>query len=394
MKKKTKNPNFLSHEFVIQNHADIVACVAMVFVVGLMFQVSSPLASVFIVMHHNVTAPVEVQPGVLQDLTFYTAGFKDIPAVFFYLLISVVMHAIIQEYLLDKVNKKLHLSKVKYGKFNESGQLLAFYLVSLIWGGDLLLRENILNVASLWEGYPHNNMTFLFKFFFIIQISYWLHIFPELYFQKVKREEMPAKIQYAILYLTFIVASYVFRFTRLSLVLLVIHYLAEAVFHLCRLLAYTEKTSISNKLFKLGDLLFVLARLSSVILAVLTFWFGLAKVPAEQQVVDTAEGNFNTGLLRLNCLVAVCLLQAWMMWNWIMFQVGQINTTKEAIKYIFPSQVKRMREAKNTSSSSSSAASKTRKTEQEKAKARKLRKEQEDRESDLPEVDQDAKKTK
>merc|ERR1711997_1321009 len=211
-------------------------------------------------MHHNATAPVEVQPGVIQDLTFYTAGLKDIPAVFFYLLISVVMHAIIQEYLLDKVNKKLHLSKVKYGKFNESGQLLAFYLVSLIWGGDLLLRENILNVASLWEGYPHNNMTFLFKFFFIIQISYWLHIFPELYFQKVKREEMPAKIQYAILYL------------------------AEAVFHLCRLLAYTEKTGVSNKLFKLGDLLFVLARLSSVILAVLTFWFGLAKVPAEQQV--------------------------------------------------------------------------------------------------------------
>merc|ERR1712223_1400402 len=315
-------------------------------------------------MHHNTTAPVEVQPGVIQDLTFY-------------LLIAVVMHAIIQEYLLDKVNKKLHLSKVKYGKFNESGQLLAFYLVSLVWGGDLLLRENILNVASLWEGYPHNNMTFLFKFFFIIQISYWLHIFPELYFQKVKREEMPAKIQYAILYLTFIVASYVFRFTRLALVLLVIHYLAEAVFHLCRLLAYTEKTSISNKLFKLGDLLFVLARLSSVILAVLTFWFGLAKVPAEQQVVDTAEGNFNTGLVRLNCLVAVCLLQAWMMWNWIMFQV------------------KRMRESKNTSfSSASSSASKTRKTEQEKAKARKLRKEQEDRESDLPEVDQDAKKTK
>merc|ERR1711937_266984 len=377
VKKKTKKPPFFSHEFVIQNHADIVACVAMVFVVGLMFQVSSPMASVFIALHHNVTAPVEIQPGVFQDATFYTAGFKDIPAVFFYLLISVVMHAIIQEYLLDKVNKKLHLSKVKYGKFNESGQLLAFYLVSLVWGGDLLLRENILNVASLWEGYPHNNMTFLFKFFFIIQISYWLHIFPELYFQKVKREEMPAKIQYAILYLTFIVACYVLRFTRLSLVLLVIHYLAEAVFHLCRLLAYTEKTSISNKLFKLGDLLFVLARLSSVILAVLTFWFGLAKVPAEQQVVDTAEGNFNTGLVRLNCLVAVCLLQAWMMWNWIMFQV------------------KRMREAKNPSfSSSSSSASKTRKTEQEKAKARKLRKEQEDRESDLPEVDQDAKKTK
>ena len=58
-----KNPPIFSHEFVIQNHADIVACVAMVFVVGLMFQVSSPLASLFIALHHNVSLPIEVQPG-------------------------------------------------------------------------------------------------------------------------------------------------------------------------------------------------------------------------------------------------------------------------------------------------------------------------------------------
>merc|ERR1711870_99902 len=255
------------------------------------------------------------------------------------------------------VNKKLDLSKVKFNKFNESGQLLAFYLVSLVWGGDLLLRENLLSVSALWDGYPHNNMTFLFKFFFIIQISYWLHIFPELYFQKTKKEDVPPKIQYAVLYLAFIVASYVFRFTRLSLVLLVIHYLAEVVFHICRILAYSEKTSISSKLFKLGDLLFVLARLSSVILAVLTFWFGLSKLPAEQQSLDISNGNFNTGLIRLNSLIAVCFLQAFLMWNFIVFQF------------------KRMRETKNTSNSGAGSAAKTRKSEQEKAKARKLRRE-------------------
>merc|ERR1711992_300984 len=374
--KKTKNPPVLSHEFVIQNHADIVACVAMVFVVGLMFQISSPAASVFIALHHNVTVPTEIQPGVFQDVLAYTQGPKDIPAVFFYLLISIVMHAIIQEYLLDKVNKKLHLSKIKHAKFNESGQLLAFYIVSLFWGGDIILRENLMNVSALWDGYPHNNMTFLFKFFFIIQISYWLHIFPELYFQKTKKEDMPPKIQYATLYLIFITASYMFRFTRLSLVLLVVHYLAEVVFHTCRILAYAEKTSISSKLYKLGDLLFVLARLSSVILTVLTFWYGLAQAPMEQQVVDLATGNFNTGLFRLNALVAVCLLQAWLMWNFIMFQV------------------KRMREAKSFAVSTAANAAKARKSEQERAKARKARKEQEEeRDTDLPEVDQDTKKS-
>merc|ERR1712055_982735 len=254
--KKTKNPPIFSHEFVIQNHADIVACVAMVFVVGLMFQVSSPLASVFIALHHNVSAPVEIQPGVFQDFTFYTAGIKDVSAVFFYLLISIVMHAIIQGYLLDKVNKKLHLSKIKHAKFNESGQLLAFYIVSLFWGGDIIFRENLFNVAALWEGYPHNNMTFLFKFFFIIQISYWLHIFPELYFQKTKKEDMAPKIQYACLYLVFILGAYLTSLTRVALFLLFAHYLAEAIFHTCRILAYADKSAIASKLFKLGDLLF------------------------------------------------------------------------------------------------------------------------------------------
>merc|ERR1711962_1264430 len=365
--KKTKNPPIFSHELVIQNHADIVACVAMVFVVGLMFQVSSPLASVFIALHHNVSVPTEIQPGVFQDVLHYTQGVKDIPAVFFYLLISVVMHAIIQEYLLDKINKKLHLSKIKHAKFNESGQLLSFYLMSLCWAGGIIFRENLFNVASLWDGYPHTSMTFLFKFFFIIQISYWLHIFPELYFQKVKRDDMAPKIQYACLYLVFILAAYVTSFTRVALFLLLVHYISEAVFHTCRILAYLEKAAIASKLFKLGDALFVIARLSSVTMSVLTFWFGLASVPADQQVLDLATGNFNTPVVRLAALLSVCLLQAWLMYGWIMFQV------------------KRAREAGPTSSDKGSAEkSRARKTEQERAKARKARKE----EHPLPEADQ------
>lgn len=39
-KSSNKNPPIFSHEFIIQNHADIVSCVAMVIVVGLMVQVN------------------------------------------------------------------------------------------------------------------------------------------------------------------------------------------------------------------------------------------------------------------------------------------------------------------------------------------------------------------
>lgn len=43
-KRSSKSPPVLSHEFILQNHADIVSCVAMVFLLGLMFEVSPPRA--------------------------------------------------------------------------------------------------------------------------------------------------------------------------------------------------------------------------------------------------------------------------------------------------------------------------------------------------------------
>ncbi len=95
------------------------------------------------------------------------------PATVFYRLTAVVMHQIIQEYLLDKVNRKLHLSKIKHAKFNESGQLLCFYPVSILWAGDILIRENLFHIRMLWEGSPHVHMNFLFKFVSIGQNAYW-----------------------------------------------------------------------------------------------------------------------------------------------------------------------------------------------------------------------------
>lgn len=40
-KSSTKSPPIFSNEFIIQNHADIVSCVAMVFVIGFFVNVSN-----------------------------------------------------------------------------------------------------------------------------------------------------------------------------------------------------------------------------------------------------------------------------------------------------------------------------------------------------------------
>lgn len=370
-KSSSKNPPILSHEFFIQNHADVVSCIAMVFVIGLMVQITSPFAYMFIAVHHNVTSQQDTAMSEALEIIRYTYGWKDVCAVFFYFLICIVMHAIIQEYVLDKISRKLHLSKVKHSKFNESGQLLIFYVMSVLWAGDVIFREDfLLNISSLWEGYPHNEMVFMFKFFFIVQLSYWLHCYPELYFQKTKREEIPARVTYATLGLVYVLGAYLLNFSRVGICLLAMHYSSEALFHAARLISFLDKAENGSKAgYVVANAAFVLVRLGSIILSVLTFWYGLSL--SDKQGLDIESGNFNTRIIRIAALAAVCLLQAWLMWNFITFHL------------------KRMREL-------APIQPVARKPKQDKKSSSKKKKEEHKRnveDDELPEVDQNTKKS-
>jgi len=180
-------------------------------------------------------------------------------------------------------------------------------------------------MGALWNGYPegHAQMSFMLKFFFLIQLSYWLHQYPELYFQKVKRDEMPARLQYATLYLIFISAAYILNFTHVALVLLILRYVEDAVLHMARLIYFAEKQSVAYTGFKAWNILFVVCRLASIIVTILTFYYGLAT--NEDQTLNLETGNFNTPVIRLVTLIGGCLIQGFMMWNFINFHLRRLR---------------------------------------------------------------------
>lgn len=101
----SKSESYLSHEFIIKNHGDIATCACMIFVVGLLFQTSAPLASTFIAPKHNITDLDLASSGKmpLGLPTLYTYGYKDMCLVFFYTITVVIFHAVIQEYILDVI---------------------------------------------------------------------------------------------------------------------------------------------------------------------------------------------------------------------------------------------------------------------------------------------------
>uniref|UniRef100_A0A8C8BAX3 TLC domain-containing protein n=1 Tax=Otus sunia TaxID=257818 RepID=A0A8C8BAX3_9STRI len=315
LRRKNKRLVVLSHEFIIQNHADTASSLVTGFLVGLMFEVSAKYAIIFIAVQYNVTYTTGDNG---EQFHFYDYGPKDIATVFFYMLVAINLHAVIQEYVLDKINRRLHLSKTKHSKFNESGQLAFFYLFSFIWGA------SILNAVS------HSICCFYFKNSLkVLRRSLNQSPFslgricdePNLTLERLSpfsyAEDIPRQLCYICLYIVHISGAYILNLQHLGLILMVPHYLVELIFHASRLFYFSDENK--QKGFTIWALLFVMVRLLTLTLSVLTFGFGLARV--ENPDFSIADGNFNVLPVRIGCLGAVCLTQAWMMWKFINFQL-------------------------------------------------------------------------
>uniref|UniRef100_A0A3B3XE10 Translocating chain-associated membrane protein n=1 Tax=Poecilia mexicana TaxID=48701 RepID=A0A3B3XE10_9TELE len=310
-RRRNKSYPFFSQEFLIQNHADIVFSLVIFILIGLMFEdvlISRTVSCVFLPSFVCLEG----------EVTTYHYGWKDCATILFYFFIAIILHAVVQEYLLDKVNRRLHLSKSKNTKFNESGQLGVFHLVSSVWSFYILITEGyLLHPSSLWENYPHSHLRFQVKFFYLTQLAYWLHALPELYFQKVRKEEIPRQLQYICLYLLHISVAYLLNLSRVGLVLLFLQYVSELGFHIARLLYFTDENH--QKMFDLWAVSFVFTRMATLTLMFLAVGFGLAR--SENQGLDIETGNFNTVLIRMTVLLVVCLTQSWLLWKFIRFQL-------------------------------------------------------------------------
>jgi len=349
-RKSSKSPPFFSHEFAIQNHADIISCVAMVFVIGLIVQGTSSIANLFISLHHHLPTEGAPEEALIGKKMLYESGVKDYCAVFFYTLICIIMHAILQEYILDKVSKKLHLSKYKLSLFNESGQLIVFYLTSFFWGVDVIIREGYISRFNLlWTDFPNHPMIFLHKLYFIIQLAYYLHMLPELYFQRIKKEDRQPKIIHSICGFIVVASGYFLGFQRIALVLLTLHYLSEIIAHFFQLISVFDREEKYSGFNYINSMLFVLVRFATMVTSVLTLYYGVANTEQAAR-----------GFIALICII---VLQGYLIFSFI---TEQLKAKRE-----------RALEAKQQNSKKAQALKQLNKDKSKKKK-----------ESDLPEADQ------
>lgn len=269
-KKKSQAP-FFSQQFFIENHADIISSVCMLAVIGMMFQISQPIAGLFVTAQYNITINItEGENGVSE--TRYFLGPKDGCAVVFYGLIWITLHALLQEYVLEKFCRRLHLSKTKTSQFYDHGQLAAFYLVSTIWGAIILQQQEYLGSLSLlWREYPDIPISFIEKMYYICQFAYWLHWFPELYLMKVKKAEILGKSVFYCINFAFVLVHYSFSYIRLGIFFFTVHHLVEFLDSTMNVLEFAGKQQAAQPLRGAWSGVFVIGRIVTMTIAAAAF---------------------------------------------------------------------------------------------------------------------------
>jgi len=163
----------------------------------------------------------------------------------------------------------------------------------------------------------------------LAQVSYWIHWIPEIYFLRMKKDEIPAKVITAGVFVGVIVFSYLTYLHRITTVLLVLHFIPEVFLSFAKLTKFAEKEVLATWLFRVGNVIFIAARFLSVIFTVLTFWFGLE--PYASQV------------LRHFGLTLVGGLQSYLLFQFAIFQARRLKSVSSTPASSVPKSPKKVK---------------------------------------------------
>eukprot|EP00116_Pleurobrachia_bachei_P003839 sb/3464101/ len=188
--KTEKDPSIFSQEYFLQNQADLMSSLCLIIMSGLLFKPTRALSAKFCFVQHNTTnlTDPEIKP-------MYKVGQADILVTVFYSLLCIAVHAVENEYFWEKIARRLRLSKTRLSEFMALGSTLPYH-IAIVFGAVYVMKEEglLLDPMALLTTVPVVEMPMLMKFYWLLILSFALHQYPEMYFMRVKNEEMPNKI--------------------------------------------------------------------------------------------------------------------------------------------------------------------------------------------------------
>jgi len=315
--KTEKDPPIFSQEYFLQNQADLVSSACLIVISGLLFNSTRAFSSKFCTVQHNTTNLTDPDTKPL-----YSTGRADICMVLFYSLMFIAVHAVENEYFWEKIGRRLHLSKTRLSEFMAQGSTMPFHLAIVVGAVYVFLQENVLlNMGNIWELTPTDEMPLLVKFYWILVISFVVHQYPEMYFMRVKSEEMPDRIIGYTAYLIPIIGAYMTGLVYPATIVLAIHCASEVLKALSDVIESSGKDELSKPLYRLWSVTFIIARNVIAVLTVVTFFKLRSKTPDQ-----ISQIRF---LACTSVLVLLLSMQLYLGWKFVQTVLSWRHQAKE-----------------------------------------------------------------
>jgi len=212
------------------------------------------MVSIFLLNQFEIFQPYTTKFLHLQnkypDSNRYDIGKDDIYVVITGIFAFTFIRAFSMHYILKPLAKqnKIYSTKAKQ-RFMEQGWCVILYTTSFTTG--LYLYYNspfFFNFDNLYVGWPHDQMTHLFKLYYLMQIASWGQQIFILNIE-AKRKDHIQMFSHHIITVALVVGSYYYYFTRIGNVILVIMDVVDIMLSSAKLLKYCGYHNVCDYAF-------------------------------------------------------------------------------------------------------------------------------------------------
>lgn len=182
---------------------------------------------------------------------YSSIGKDDVYFVITWIVLLTLIRVSIMDYVYLPVAKLYKISSKKRSRFAEQGWSFSYYLVSWIAGMALMHHADYaFSVKHFWMGWPHYNLQFYMKAYYLIQLSCWL---SQIYVLNVeeKRKDYSQMFTHHIITCLLVIGSYYFFYFAVGHAIMAMMDVLDALLALAKMTKYMGYTTLCDAIFLL-----------------------------------------------------------------------------------------------------------------------------------------------
>lgn len=192
---------------------------------------------------------------------YYDIDFNDVYFVLMAILAATFFRASTIYYILSPLTDVLKIgSRKSKQRFVEQSWYLIYYSISFIMGFKIYYQSDyFLNNDMLYINWPHDQMSYSFKLYYLIELSCWLQQIFILNIE-AKRKDHYQMLTHHIITCLLVCGSYYYYFTKIGNVILVMMDIVDIFLSTAKILKYLGFQTICDVFFGLFLVTWILLR--------------------------------------------------------------------------------------------------------------------------------------